>query len=69
MRGHVMNSTEMSGTTVPVITPVECEDRVDEAAYRAQFRRLIKAGVHGIFAGGSACKGPLLTLSEWSAWP
>jgi 4-hydroxy-tetrahydrodipicolinate synthase len=60
-----MNSTEMAGIIVPVITPVDSEDRVDEAAYRAQLRRLIKAGVHGVFAGGSAGEGPLLTLPEW----
>jgi 4-hydroxy-tetrahydrodipicolinate synthase len=50
---------------VPVITPVDHEDRVDEAAYRRQLRRLIKAGVHGIFAGGSAGEGPLLVQKEW----
>jgi 4-hydroxy-tetrahydrodipicolinate synthase len=60
-----MNSTEMTGIIVPVITPVDSEDRVDEVAYRAQLRRLIKAGVQGVFAGGSAGEGPLLTLHEW----
>jgi 4-hydroxy-tetrahydrodipicolinate synthase len=60
-----MNSTEMSGIIVPVITPVDSEDRVDEPAYRAHLQRLIKAGVHGVFAGGSAGEGPLLTLAEW----
>ncbi len=60
-----MNSIKMSGIIVPVITPVDSEDRVDEAAYRAQLRRLIKAGVHGVFAGGSAGEGPLLTMAEW----
>jgi 4-hydroxy-tetrahydrodipicolinate synthase len=60
-----MNSTEMAGIIVPVITPVDDHDRVDEATYRAQLRRLIKAGVHGVFAGGSAGEGPLLTIQEW----
>jgi 4-hydroxy-tetrahydrodipicolinate synthase len=55
----------MAGIIVPVITPIDYEDRVDETAYRAQLRRLIKAGVHGVFAGGSAGEGPLLTFKEW----
>ena len=41
------------------------EDRVDEPAFRQLLRRLIDGGVHGIFVGGSAGEGPLLTLSEW----
>ena len=39
---------------------------MDEAAYRKQLRRLIQAGVHGIFAGGSAGEGPLLVHNEWA---
>jgi 4-hydroxy-tetrahydrodipicolinate synthase len=60
-----MISTEFAGIIVPVITPVDNEDRVDEAAYRALLRRLVKAGVQGVFAGGSAGEGPLLTFQEW----
>jgi len=60
-----MSSTELAGIIVPVITPVDSQDRVDAAAYRAQLRHLIKAGVHGVFAGGSAGEGPLLTFQEW----
>jgi len=60
-----MNSTELAGIIVPVITPVDDQDRVDEAAFRKQLRRLIKAGVHGVFVGGSAGEGPLLTFQEW----
>ena len=53
------------GVIVPAITPVDLDDRIDEGAYRQQLRRLIKAGVQGIFAGGSAGEGPLLVLREW----
>jgi len=53
------------GVIVPVITPVDDEDRVDEAACRAVIRRCLDAGVDGIFAGGSAGMGPLLTETEW----
>ena len=48
-----MNSTEMSGIIVPVITPVDDQDQVDAAAFRSQLRRLIKARIHGVFVGGS----------------
>ncbi len=50
---------------MPVVTPVDSGDRVDESAYRQLLRRLIQAGVHGIFAGGSAGEGPLLLFREW----
>ena len=47
----------LSGVVVPVITPVDEEDRVDEAAFRQVMRRLIESGVHVLFVGGSAGKG------------
>ncbi|HUW14991.1 MAG TPA: dihydrodipicolinate synthase family protein, partial [Anaerolineae bacterium] len=58
-------SDELCGVIVPVITPVDEEDRVDEKAYRKGIRRLIDAGIHAIFVGGSAGEGPLLTEREW----
>ena len=60
-----MNSTELAGIIVPVITPVDNEDHIDEPAYRTLLRRLITAGVQGVFVGGSAGEGPLLTFREW----
>jgi 4-hydroxy-tetrahydrodipicolinate synthase len=60
-----VSQQHLSGVVVPVITPVDEEDRVDEAAFRKILRRLIEAGVHVLFIGGSAGEGPLLTLSEW----
>ena len=56
---------ELTGIIPPVITPVDEEDRVDEEAYRAQIGRLIDAGVHGLFVGGTCGEGPLLTATEW----
>jgi 4-hydroxy-tetrahydrodipicolinate synthase len=61
-----MRHADLCGVIVPVITPVDDEDRVDEAAFRQILRRLVSAGVHGIFVGGSAGEGPLLTLREWT---
>lgn len=60
-----MNNSPLQGVIVPAITPVDDEDRVDEAAFRAGLRRLIAGGVDGIFVGGSAGEGPLLTDREW----
>lgn len=60
-----MNSKELRGVIVPVITPVDENDNVDEASFRKLIRRLIGAGVHGIFTGGSAGEGPLLALDQW----
>jgi 4-hydroxy-tetrahydrodipicolinate synthase len=60
-----MTNGELTGVVVPAITPVDDEDRVDEAAFRRGLRRLIDAGVHAIFVGGSAGEGPLLMDHEW----
>jgi 4-hydroxy-tetrahydrodipicolinate synthase len=60
-----MTISDLQGVVVPAITPVDSEDRVDEAAFRKGIRRLIDAGVHAIFVGGSAGEGPLLADREW----
>ena len=53
------------GVVVPVVTPVTVQETIDESAYRAAIKRCLNAGVHGIFAGGSAGMGPLLTDRQW----
>jgi len=60
-----VTNVELRGVIVPIITPVDNEDRVDEPAFRNAIRRLITAGVHGLFVGGSGGEGPLLTAHEW----
>ncbi len=61
-----MLNDELHGLIVPVITPLDNEDRVDESSFRKVIRFLKKAGVQGLFVGGSAGEGPLLTLTEWT---
>jgi 4-hydroxy-tetrahydrodipicolinate synthase len=56
---------KLHGVVVPIITPVDDDDRVDEAAFRKVIRYVIGAGAHGVFAGGSAGEGPLFTMNEW----
>lgn len=56
---------KLYGVIVPAITPVDGDDKVDAKAFRAVLHRLVKAGVHGIFVGGSAGEGPLLRDRQW----
>jgi 4-hydroxy-tetrahydrodipicolinate synthase len=58
-------TTELSGVIPPILTPTDSHDRVDEPGLRASVRRMIDAGVHGLFVGGSAGEGPLLAEREW----
>jgi 4-hydroxy-tetrahydrodipicolinate synthase len=60
-----MNAEKLRGVVVPVITPITENEEVDEPAFRAILGRLVRAGVHAIFVGGSAGEGPLLTDPEW----
>ncbi len=61
-----MRNKELYGIIVPVITPVDSDDRVDESSFRNLIRHLIEGGVHGLFVGGSAGEGPLLAEKEWT---
>jgi 4-hydroxy-tetrahydrodipicolinate synthase len=56
---------ELKGVIVPIITPVDDQDRVDEPAFRKAIQFVIDTGVNGIFCGGSAGEGPLLATREW----
>jgi 4-hydroxy-tetrahydrodipicolinate synthase len=58
-------TVELRGVIPPILTPTDARDRVDEPALRQSVRRLIEAGVHGLFVGGTAGEGPLLADREW----
>ena len=60
-----MNKSELHGVIVPLITPVDRDDRVDEESLRKLVRFLLDAGVHGLLAGGSSSEAPLLTADQW----
>ena len=53
-----------SGITVPVVTPVDKYENVDEESYRAVIEHCIKGGVHGIFAAGTLGETMALTQRE-----
>jgi len=55
----------LEGIIVPVITPVNGDGKVDEAAFRAVLGRCIEGGVHGLFVGGTSGIGPLLPDQQW----
>ena len=58
-------TSNIGGVVVPIFTPVDEDERVDEGAYRALIRHCLSAGVNGLFAGGSAGMGPLLADDQW----
>lgn len=60
-----MKGKKLFGVIVPIVTPVNNEDEVDEVSFRGIINYLKEAKVNGIFVGGSAGEGPLLTLKEW----
>jgi 4-hydroxy-tetrahydrodipicolinate synthase len=68
---HDKNATKQSmseklhGIIVPIITPTDEQDRVDEPALRRLVDHLIDSGVHGFLVGGSTGEGPLLSDREW----
>lgn len=60
-----MKEHGIHGVIVPVITPLDDGENVDEKPFRALLRRLAGAGVHGVFVGGTAGEGPLLPADQW----
>lgn len=65
MNESTATKRNIGGVIVPVITPIDKNENVDEKAYRAVIRHCLNAGVDGIFAGGSAGMGPLLSETQW----
>lgn len=65
MTKNKKRKSNVTGVIIPVITPVDEFENVDEKAYRAVMKHCINAGVDGIFAGGSAGMGPLLSDNQW----
>lgn len=58
-------NSPIQGVIVPLITPIDRNSRVDEAAFRKVIRHCIAGGAAGLFVGGSAGMGPLLDDDEW----
>jgi 4-hydroxy-tetrahydrodipicolinate synthase len=60
-----VSNPRLHGVVVPVITPVNRREAVEERAFRKILRRLAASGVHAVFVGGSAGQGPLLSDAQW----
>ena len=48
-----MNTDFIKGVVVPILTPIDGEERIDEARLRDQVDYVIDGGVSGILAFGS----------------
>jgi len=55
----------IEGVIVPLLTPVDAEERVDESAMRALIRHCLEGGADVLFAGGTAGMGPLWPMAQW----
>jgi len=55
----------IEGVIVPLLTPVDDQERVDEQAMRALIRHCLEGGVNAVFVGGTSGLGPLLTDEQW----
>jgi 4-hydroxy-tetrahydrodipicolinate synthase len=57
-----MSTFQPGGMVIPLVTPFQQDESVDEQALRRLTRRLIAAGVHGLFPVGST--GEFFVLSQ-----
>jgi 4-hydroxy-tetrahydrodipicolinate synthase len=58
---------KIGGIIPPMVTPFDPSGRIDEQAHRAEVRYLLRAGVHGLAAGGSTGEGHTLSTEETRA--
>lgn len=61
-KGKRMNTDFIKGVIVPIITVIDEDEKMDEAAMRAQVDYVITGGLHGILAFGS--NGEFYQLEE-----
>lgn len=54
----------MKGIIVPVVTPMNDDESINEAELRNQTNRMIDAGIHGIFTFGTNGEGYILDEKE-----
>jgi len=55
----------IEGVIVPLLTPVDGQERVDESAMRALIRHCIEGGANALFTGGTSGMGPLWPMAQW----
>lgn len=57
-------SNDIHGIIVPILTPMNQDESVNEAALRQHIERMINGGVHGIFPFGTNGEGYILSEAE-----
>lgn len=55
---------QLQGVLPPMVTPLDADERLDEAGLERQIERLLAGGVHGIYLLGSTGEGPALRDTE-----
>ena len=61
-RGKEMNTDFIKGVVVPILTPIDQEEQIDEQKLREQVDYVIEGGVQGILAFGS--NGEFYSIEE-----
>lgn len=59
-----VEKNRIKGIIPPVITPMNADESINYSELRNQVRRLVEAGVHGIFACGTNGEGYALSAKE-----
>jgi 4-hydroxy-tetrahydrodipicolinate synthase len=55
---------QLHGVLPPLVTPLDADERIDEAGLERQIERMLAGGVHGIYLLGSTGEGPALRDAE-----
>lgn len=58
------NSFSLHGVIVPLVTPFDHQNRIDDAAMRQVVDFVIAKGVHAVMVGGTTGEGMMLSLAE-----
>ena len=59
-----MDLEKLRGIVVPIVTPVDQEERVDEEGFRQLLRHCVRVGIHAIFVAGTNGEAMALTDRE-----
>ena len=66
VRDLIVKTDFIKGIIVPIITPVDNEENIDEQKLRFMVDHVIEGGVHGILAFGS--NGEFYMFNDEEAW-
>lgn len=58
------NSFSLHGVIVPLVTPFDQQNKIDDTAMRQVVDFVIDKGVHAVMVGGTTGEGMMLSLAE-----